>query len=449
MLTATDADDQWYEEWRRRELPRLDTHGVHYLDYTGAALAPASLVRAETERLLDAVHGNPHSLHAASRRSSDDLATARAAILQLLGADPSVYEVVLTANASAACRLVGEGWRWGAHSPLVLSRDNHNSVMGLREFARRAAAPVHLLPLDAGLRLDDLSAISTTSGGVVAFPAQSNFSGVRHPLSLVPLAQSHGHAVVLDAAALLHGGCLDLSAVQPEFVVLSHYKIAGYPTGLGALVARRDALPRLQRPWFAGGTVEWVSLAHDAHLLRAGAEGFEDGTPSFLAAGAVPAALELVRRDGGERLVRQLGALTGMLLDGLAALRHRSGAPMVTCYGPSTTIQRGATIACNLLRPDGSVVPHWDVEARATQAGVALRGGCFCNPGCAEAAFGWPHEVAGQALAALGAAFTVERFAAALPGRAVGAVRLSLGLGSVRRDVARALDTLEEIAAAA
>jgi selenocysteine lyase/cysteine desulfurase len=30
--------------------------------------------------------------------------------------------------------------------------------------------------------------------------------------------------------------------VRPEFVALSFYKMFGYPTGIGALIARRDAL---------------------------------------------------------------------------------------------------------------------------------------------------------------------------------------------------------------
>jgi len=39
----------------------------------------------------------------------------------------------------------------------------------------------------------------------------------------------------------------------------------GYPTGVGALIARRDSLARLRRPWFAGGTVEYVSVQTGSH----------------------------------------------------------------------------------------------------------------------------------------------------------------------------------------
>jgi selenocysteine lyase/cysteine desulfurase len=48
---------------------------------------------------------------------------------------------------------------------------------------------------------------------------------------------------------------LDLSRWHPDFVALSFYKMFGWPTGVGALLARREALARLERPWFSGGTV--------------------------------------------------------------------------------------------------------------------------------------------------------------------------------------------------
>ena len=41
----------------------------------------------------------------------------------------------------------------------------------------------------------------------------------------------------MDAAAFVPTTPLDLSAVRPDFVSLSSYKLFRYPTGVGALVA--------------------------------------------------------------------------------------------------------------------------------------------------------------------------------------------------------------------
>jgi molybdenum cofactor sulfurtransferase len=97
-----------------------------------------------------------------------------------------------------------------------------------------------------------LRAADPAQANLLAYPAQSNFSGVQHPLALVAEAQALGWDVLLDCAAFAPTNELRLDLVKPDFVPLSFYKLFGYPTGAGALIARRTALARLRRPWFAG-----------------------------------------------------------------------------------------------------------------------------------------------------------------------------------------------------
>jgi len=439
---APPDDDAFFSAWRAAELARVERAGLTYLDYTGAALYPSSLVRTDALRLEDACLGNPHSLHGPSQTASQDILAARAAILAFLHADPGEYTAILTPNASAGCRLVGESFPFSAGSVLALSADNHNSVNGIREYARTRRARTVTLPLDRELRLDNPQTMLGDHPGrpsLLAFPAQSNFSGVRHPLDLVTFAQSRGWSVLLDAASYLPTMDLRLDHVRPDFVVLSLYKIAGYPTGVGALVARREALPRLRRPAFAGGTVQWVSVQRPRHRLIAGPEGFEDGTGHFLAVGAVPAALAAVQQVDRARLSRHVGRLTSTLLSGLEAIRHDDGTRLVTVHGPESLDARGATVAISLRTMDGRPIPYWDVEEAAQRQGIAVRGGCFCNPGCAEHALGFPIHRTARCLTRLGARFTMPAFADCMDGHAVGAIRISLGLGSIMSDVGRGL----------
>jgi selenocysteine lyase/cysteine desulfurase len=81
-----------------------------------------------------------------------------------------------------------------------------------------------------------------SQASLLAYPAQSNFSGVRHPLAWVARAQASGYDVLLDAPAYVPTSRLDLSLVQPEFVAISWYKMFGFPTGVGCLLARHEAL---------------------------------------------------------------------------------------------------------------------------------------------------------------------------------------------------------------
>jgi selenocysteine lyase/cysteine desulfurase len=458
MLTDTlyhaptfSAPSDGFAELRAREFARLDADAHAYLDFTGSALYPESLVVGHVAMLRDSVLGNPHSDSPASLASSALVAEARAHVLRHFDADPEEYVVCFTANATAALRLVAESYPFGPRTPLVLSADNHNSVNGAREYARRAGAPVHYLPLDPELRLDNpearLRALADAhdGGGLFALPAQSNFSGVRHPLSLVRMARSLGYAVLLDAAAFVPTSALSLRAVPADFVAVSFYKMFGYPTGVGALIARRDALARLVRPTFSGGTVDYVSVQHGTHLLREGAEGFEDGTANFLAIGAVPAGLDWLDAIGVSRIGHHAGALAALLARELRRLRHHDGRAMIRVYGPAGDRDRGATVAFNVLDARGAPVPFDVVEERARAARVSVRGGCFCNPGAAEAAFGFPPEETARCLEATRkSGWSLPRFAACLGGRiAVGAVRASFGAPSNAADVERLVGVLE------
>jgi len=281
-----------------------------------------------------------------------------------------------------------------------------------------------------------------SSPSLLAFPAQSNFSGVRHPLALVERARVLGFDVLLDVAAYAPSHPFSLRACRADFVALSFYKLFGYPTGLGALVARREALARLRRPWFAGGTVEYAAVKVDTHRLRPGGEGFEDGTPNFLAVAALEPGFALLDAVGLPRLAAHVAGLTRLFLDGALALRHGNGRPLVRVYGPRDLRERGGVVAFNVCDAAGRALPYSVFEARARQAGVAVRGGCFCNPGAAEAAFGLEAERLAACFEETGGAFSVERFAAC-QGTAVGAVRVSLGLANNEEDVRRALAVVE------
>ncbi|HEU4456628.1 MAG TPA: aminotransferase class V-fold PLP-dependent enzyme, partial [Longimicrobium sp.] len=389
---------------RAREFRRLDESGQVYLDYTGSALYAESHVAEHAAMLRRSLFGNPHSDSPASRASTDALERARAAVLRFFDADPAVYDLAFTANASGALRLVGEAFPFGPGSRFVLCADNHNSVNGIREFAARRGAEVRHVGLDGELRMldPDPHLIGADRGRphLFAFPAQSNFSGVRHPLEMVERARGMGYRVLLDAAAFVPTAPLRLRDVPADFVALSFYKMFGYPTGLGALIARRDALEMLVRPWFAGGTVDFVSTLAPLHGMKAGVEAFEDGTPSFLAVSAVPSGLELMERVGMARLGYHVASLTRLLLRELADLRHADGSPLVRLHGPADLRGRGGTVAFNLLDAAGGVVDYRVVEAAARDAGISLRGGCFCNPGAAEHAFGFGAEASARCFAA-------------------------------------------------
>src|SRR4051812_16823620 len=101
------------EHLRNREFAYLDEQRLCYLDYTGAALPAQSQIVAQHALQRSSIFGNPHSLHRASRLSTDAIEAARDRVLRFVDADPSDYAVCFTANTSAAVKLVAEAFPFG------------------------------------------------------------------------------------------------------------------------------------------------------------------------------------------------------------------------------------------------------------------------------------------------------------------------------------------------
>jgi selenocysteine lyase/cysteine desulfurase len=94
-------------------------------------------------------------------------------------------------------------------------------------------------------------------------------------------------------------------------------------------------------------------------------------------------------------------------------------------------------VTFNFYSPEGRPLDHRAVEARANDANLSLRTGCFCNPGGGEIALG----ITGTELATCfrqpehETRLTVDDFRLCIDGKSSGAVRVSLGLASNVNDV--------------
>ncbi len=339
---------------RDREFSRLDEQGQVYLDYAGSGLYADTQVRRHSELLLGHVLGNPHSTNPASAVSTRLVERCRRRVLDYFRASEDEYYVVFTANASQALKLVGESYPFEPGGRFLLTFDNHNLVNGIREFARvRGARTLYVPVLAPDLRADEavldrfLDGAASGHHNLFAYPAQSNVSGVRHPLGWMPRAHARGWDVLLDAAALVPSSRLDLSRVRPDFVALFFYKMFGFPTGVGALIARREALDTLRRPWFAGGTIDVASVQADRFVRAPGARAFEDGTVDFANLPAVEGGLDLIESVGIETIHERIRLLAGWLIEEMSSFGHPNGRPLVRLYGPAGAEGRGGTIAFN------------------------------------------------------------------------------------------------------
>lgn len=434
---------------RAAEYKILD-HGNHvYLDYTGGGLYAASQLKAHHDLLSRNIFGNPHSYNPTSMHATELVESARAYVLEFFNASPDEYVCIFTQNASGALKIIGEAYPFGEGCRYLLIFDNHNSVNGIREYANAKGASVQYIPVvlpdlrvDENVLFNELESLDLGCFNLFAFPAQSNFSGVQHPLTWIKKAQTLGWDVLLDAAAFTPTNRLDLSKWKPDFVPLSFYKMFGYPTGVGALLARKEVIGKLQRSWFAGGTTTVASVRGKKHYPAEAPALYEDGTVDYLNIPAIEIGLRHLSSIGIDVIHKRVVSLSGLLLDELGSFEHKNGKPLVKIYGPLTTDYRGGTVTLNFFDPNGNLIHKSKLEKEANQRNISIRMGFFCNPGAGEIAL----DISTDELASCFSRPNYSNrlsdldFQQCIDPKASGAVRVSVGLVSNFADVQAFLD---------
>ena len=430
--------ESYFNNLRKKEYARLDQQGNVYLDYTGGNLYPQSLPDMHYSYLQKNIYGNPHSANPASLLSEKMISEARQRVLDFFNAPD--YYCVFTANASAALQIVGECYPFSPESHFLLTADNHNSVNGIREYCRNkggnytyARMNEEDLSINETALHQQLHAYMNEKNKLFAFPAQSNASGARHSLGWIETAQQQGWDVLLDAAAFVPTSTLNLSAVQPDFVCISFYKIFGYPTGIGCLLIKKSKFNLLKKPWFAGGTVAVSATRYSSHFLKYGHEKFENGTVNYLDIPAITNGLDFITAIGMENISRRIKELSLFMLSEMAMLRHDNGLPLIRLYGPKGIQNRGGNFLLNFFDRYGKQYPFQSIEQRANAEMISLRTGCFCNPGIDET----NHCISSDQLKNYfisrndGDADDMMRFL----GKMRGAVRISVGIPTTGADI--------------
>ncbi|KAM3414463.1 Molybdenum cofactor sulfurase [Cercospora zeina] len=444
-----EAYDAYIEDMRKTEYPMLED-GALYLDHAGTTLYSKTHLDRFRADMLAHLYGNPHSASPSSQRSTLEIETVRHEVLTLFDADPDVFDLVLTANATAAIKLVVEalreqqgGFWFGYHA------ESHTSLVGVRELAKEHCCFESDEAVESWLRGD-----ATHHGTrLFAYPAQSNMNGRKVSRNWVGECRTQSTYSLLDAAACAATSPLRLSDANcaPDFTVLSFTKMFGFPD-LGALIVKKDCSHLFQhRKYFGGGTVDMVvCLKEQWHASKTDSlhEQLEDGTLPVHSILALKSAMQTHRQlyRSLDRTVEHTTALSKQLYDGLVAFRHANGRTVCrvykhskSSYGDANT--QGPTIAFNLQDGNGRWVSNTEVEKLAAIKNIHLRTGGLCNPGGVATGLDlapWEmHE-------SFSAGFRCGSDNDVMNGKPTGMLRVSLGAMSTRSDVTRFLDFVGE-----
>uniref|UniRef100_A0A1I7ZWA5 MOSC domain-containing protein n=1 Tax=Steinernema glaseri TaxID=37863 RepID=A0A1I7ZWA5_9BILA len=325
------------------------TNSRIYLDYAGAGQPSEEQMRSVCADLQSRFLANPHSRHLRSQTTSNIVDRARIQVLEHFNAAKE-YDIVFTAGTTHSLKLLAESFLFDDTNAQPIASpnfantideardgsvfgyltDSHTSVVGMRQIVQSK----YLLCCDSPE--DFVFTVPSTHRRLIVLTAMSNFDGKKYDLSVIEQIQNCGESYVcLDAAALVSCSPLDLSTVRPDFVVLSFYKMFGYPTGLGALLVRKDREDLLQKRYYGGGTVDLSHPTKPYVRFRENlADRFEDGTSNYNAIASLRHGFADLERCGGiEAIERHSFKLASLVADFLKTLRHSNGNPVAVIYG--------------------------------------------------------------------------------------------------------------------
>ncbi|XP_023320450.1 molybdenum cofactor sulfurase [Eurytemora carolleeae] len=408
-----------------KEFKHLD--GSTYLDHAGSALYSQSQIERVMLELQSRFSLNPHT------GEEDRIDKTRKKVLEILAADQEEYSVVFNSGATSGLKTIGEYFPWDINSSFVVHAESHTSSVGIREYALDKGSKILvwedqdlegiLQNLDSGFKTETTRDVQNkqeeakegeeeegtgegvkregeeeegdehenqkacNSKNLFCFPAMSNYNGFKFDLRWVEKIQENPrNLVLLDTSCFLSTNTIDLSKVKPDFLVLSFYKLFGYPTGLGALIIKKSSTALLKKVYFGGGTVDMHTVRENVHETRANIEErLEDGTIHFLGVQAVETGFLTIKNIIGEDfslISAHTFALAQYTFNRLNRLVHWNGKPVVEIYSKTQyddVNKQGGIINFNLKDSRGNYIGYSVFKRVAESENVIVRTGCFCN----------------------------------------------------------------------
>jgi cysteine desulfurase family protein (TIGR01976 family) len=356
----------------RARFPALRAGAAHF-DGPGGSQVPDAVADAVAAALV-APLANRGSVTAAERTADGIVHAARAAVADLLGADPAgvVFGRSMTALTFDMARTLAATWRPG-DEVIVTSLDHDANIRPWVLAARDVGAVVRwaeFSPRTAELTVADVARHLSSRTRLVAVTGASNLLGTRPPVDLIAAAAHERDALVfVDGVHLTAHAPVDVDALGADFYACSPYKFLGPHCGvLAAAPALLETLAPQKLAPSPDTVPERFELGTLPYELLAGTTAAVDFLAGLAGPGVPPGASRRERLLAGMAAVeRHEDRLRHRIEDGLAA---PSGGAEPDVVRHSRAARRTPTLLLSFPRrgPDAPQQAYRFLAARGVNA---------------------------------------------------------------------------------
>ena len=358
----------------RRDFPilseQVNGRPVVFLDSAASSQKPTQVLDAMSSvyrHQYANVHRGVYQFSEAATAQYDE---ARVKIAKFIGA-PAPENIIFTRNATESLNLLA--YSYGRHflkagdEVLITELEHHANFVPWFYLAQEKGIVVKCIPLTPNGQLDlsKLDGLLNERTKLLSFAHVSNVLGtITDPTPLIQRAHAIGAKVIIDGSQAVPHMPVNVAALDCDFYAFSGHKMLG-PTGIGVLYGKPELLDAMP-PFMTGGdmisyvgfdTIRWNEVP-----LK-----FEAGTPAFVEAIGLGAAVDYLSQLGMEAVRAHEHEITNYALERVAEI------PGVTIYGPTDASVRGGVVTFNVDK----IHPH-DLATLLDQEGVAIRAGHHC-----------------------------------------------------------------------
>ena len=276
-----------------------------YLDNSATTQKPRVVVDSIVREYYSENANVHRGVHFLSQQATDLYEQARGRVRTFINAR-SDKEIVFTRGTTESLNLVassfGERFMGEGDEVIVSAMEHHSNIVPWQLLQERKGIRLRVIPINGRgeLLLDEYEKLFNKRTRIVAVTHVSNVLGTVNPVKqIAAVAHAHDVPVLVDGAQSVPHIAVDVQDMDCDFFVFSGHKVYG-PTGIGVLYGKESLLNELP-PYQGGG--EMIKNVHFEHTEYEDAPlRFEAGTPDYVGAHALAAAIDYVSALGMENI---------------------------------------------------------------------------------------------------------------------------------------------------